>query len=160
MKNRRIRARKRIKARKANGEKIGVSRKFLKNNNLVKSKVTFAIDLEFEELMTDKDIGNCCKQLGRVYAINRRSSKPSQLIFAGMQPNSKTELQLSKNSHTQWDVKFTPVNYLNIGFEKEKIVYLSSESETVLTKLEDGSLYVIGGLVDHNFHKGERKILI
>lgn len=153
---RRIRHRKRLKARKLSGEKVGISRKFLKNNKIdpVKSKVTFAIDLDFEDLMIDRDIANMCKQLGRVYAINRRSSAPCSLYFAGLQPGSRTEQQLSKNSHTRWDVKYTTENYLNIGFEKERIVYLSSESDTILEKLEDDTCYVIGGLVDHNFHKG------
>ena len=39
-------------------------------------------------------------------------------------------------------------------FEKEKIVYLTSESDAVLDKMEDDKVYVIGGLVDHNQHKG------
>lgn len=153
---RRIRHRKRLKARKASGEKVGISRKFLKNNKVdqVKSKVTFVIDLDFEDLMIDRDIANCCKQLGRVYAINRRSSTPCQLYFAGLQLGSRTDQQLSKNSHTKWDVKYTTENYLNIGFKKERIVYLSSESDTVLEKLEEETCYVIGGLVDHNFYKG------
>ena len=43
---------------------------------------------------------------------------------------------------------------MEAGTEEGEIVYLSSESDNVLTHLKPNSTYIIGGLVDKNRHKG------
>lgn len=62
------------------------------------------------------------------------------------------EMQKHQGFHN-WDCKFHKEG-LDEVFDKEKVVYLSSESESKVTSLEAGTVYVIGGLVDHNRHKG------
>ncbi|KAK2587519.1 hypothetical protein KPH14_003215 [Odynerus spinipes] len=57
------------------------------------------------------------------------------------------------NGYEHWDVKFEPDSYMNI-YPKDKIVYLTSESPNMIDKLDHNCIYVIGGLVDHNSHKG------
>ena len=67
------------------------------------------------------------------------------------------------DGYENWDVKFYETSYSsafeNGSFDafcktKEDIVYLTSESENVLKTFEPNKAYVIGGLVDHNLHKG------
>ncbi|KAG4068308.1 hypothetical protein HA402_007828 [Bradysia odoriphaga] len=52
-----------------------------------------------------------------------------------------------------WDIKITDDSFLNV-FKTEQIVYLTSDSDNVLTKLDSNHVYIIGGLFDHNHHKG------
>lgn len=40
-----------------------------------------AIDVSFDDLMTNKDVGKLGKQIGWCYKVNRRSSMPVQVIY-------------------------------------------------------------------------------
>ena len=66
----------------------------------------------------------------------------------------KVEEEMSKNDgFRNWDLHFREERYDTV-FSSDKIVYLSSESDDVLDSLQPDTAYVIGGLVDHNHHKG------
>lgn len=136
--------------------RTGPSRKALKLNKIEKSAnfLKVAIDLDFDELMTDKDISKCVKQCLRIYTINRRSDQPCKLFFTGIKNNGKIHECFKKNDgYENWDLQW---NYKPHGevFEKQEVVYLTAESENVLDKLEENKTYIIGGIVDHNHHKG------
>ena len=49
-------------------------------------------------------------------------------------------------------VNFHSESYMDV-FESKDIVYLTSESDNVITGLQNDKVYIIGGLVDHNSHK-------
>jgi len=171
-------------------------RKLLKQRKMVDSlcKVTVFIDMQFEALMNQRDLGKCLKQLAHCYSINRRLEQPMQFhvsSFAGDRLNKEMK---PHQGYENWDCIFHCESYdeaftkginggdiaslnttdfnasclsnverkKNPDFEKSNheqerqrtpkhIVYLTSESENVLNPQ---SIYIIGGLVDHNNHKG------
>jgi len=130
------------------------SRKSLKHNKMSDSscKVGVVFDMQFGDLMTQRDLGKCLKQIMKCYSFNRRMTNQLQLYMTSL--GGSVEAELSKNDgFRNWDFNFDSRRYDEV-FPKEKIVYLSSESENAVTKLEDDKVYVIGGLVDHNHHKG------
>ncbi|XP_070498329.1 tRNA (guanine(9)-N(1))-methyltransferase Trmt10A [Chironomus tepperi] len=142
---------------KEQGIKIeGPSRKQLKRNKADIESASFqiAIDLSFDEFMAEKDLSSLCSQLLRIYTANRRAKKPIPIHFTGLKEDTRMYQQLEKNEGWKhWDVMANDKSYSEI-FDKDKIVYLTSESENVLDKFEDGHCYVIGGIVDHNSQKG------
>lgn len=136
--------------------RTGPSRKGLKRNKVEKSSnfLKVAVDLDFDDLMTDRDISKCVKQCLRIYTINRRSEQPCKLFFTGIKEGGKIHECFKKNDgYEHWDLgwHFKPHNDV---FPKKQVVYLTADSEEILDKLEEDTHYVIGGIVDHNHHKG------
>jgi len=131
------------------------SRKSLKHRKKMTDsacKVGIVFDMQFAELMNQRDLGKCLKQVMKCYSFNRRLENPLQLYmtsFAGI-----VESEFAKNEgFKNWDFNFEIKRY-NEVFSKDKIIYLSSEADTALSTLENDKAYIIGGLVDHNHHKG------
>lgn len=132
-------------------------RKRLKKNLMSTSacEVSVVIDCNWEHLMEMKDVQKLAKQIQYAYTTNRRLDDPVQFFVTGLNPGSmlKEKLDRDYSGYDNWDIYLKADGYAEC-FKKKKIVYLTSESENVLDKLEDDKVYVIGGLVDHNQHKG------
>ncbi|XP_049778480.1 tRNA methyltransferase 10 homolog A [Schistocerca cancellata] len=157
-KERRAQERERAKRRKMlarlNNISLGPSRSFLKKCTMANSKckVRVVIDLSFDDLMSDSDMSKCVKQMLHCYSLNRRAENPMQLYFTNF--NGKVAQEMEKHDgYRNWDIYFHSDSYTEI-FNKSELVYLTSESDNIITELEDDKVYIIGGLVDHNAHKG------
>ncbi|XP_067636791.1 tRNA methyltransferase 10 homolog A [Eurosta solidaginis] len=138
----------------------GPSRKELKKRQLqsaeqLTGKLCVAIDLDYDDLMHDRDVAKCIKQCLRIYTINRRSKCPGQLHITGIKSNGRIHTSLKRNDGWEnWHLKYHFDRTHIDAFPKESIVYLTCESDNVLERIDEGNVYVIGGLVDHNHHKG------
>ncbi|XP_045519476.1 tRNA methyltransferase 10 homolog A [Pieris brassicae] len=148
------RAKERKREARAANIDLGPNRKMLKKMKFEKNKslIGVILDLSFDHLMSEKDRYKVIKQLLRCYSINRRSDSPLQFHVTSF--GEKTKVDISRhNGYENWDIEYHEKSYIDI-FPKEKLVYLTSESENVIEKFEEDNLYIIGGLVDHNQHKG------
>lgn len=111
------------------------------------------LDCSFESAMTEKEIARLAKQLRYCYSANKRSPHPCLWSATSLKGETLDHL-LKETGYSEWK------NRAYIGTEKpledyyaenlSNIVYLSSDSETVLDKLEANKIYVIGGIVDRN----------
>ncbi|CAG5108249.1 Similar to trmt10a: tRNA methyltransferase 10 homolog A (Drosophila melanogaster) [Cotesia congregata] len=150
----RLKAKEKRAFARAHNINLGPSRKSLKKCTMENSscKLTITIDMGFDDLMIEKDIAKLIKQILRCYTLNRRAPAPIQFSLTNF--NNKSKEQMEKhNGYEHWDVKFFSESYCKV-YDSKKIIYLTSESENIIDKLDHDSVYVIGGLVDHNGHKG------
>jgi len=112
------------------------------------------MDCRYDSMMNDKDIGSLQKQIAFCYSANRRISAPCQFYITNV--NGQLEKRLEVNSATNWDI-YLRNESLEKVFPHDDILYLTSESENVLSStepLDERTVYIIGGLVDHNSRKG------
>ncbi|XP_021348862.1 tRNA methyltransferase 10 homolog A-like isoform X1 [Mizuhopecten yessoensis] len=139
---------------KEKGEEPAPSRKRLKLNTMAKSdcRVSVAIDCSFDSYMQERDILKLGKQIRWCYSTNRRAANPVQLHVCGIHGQIKTRLD-GVGDYINWDINSSEKGYEEL-FDIDSMVYLSSDSPNILTDLEPDKVYIIGGLVDHNHHKG------
>lgn len=150
-----------------------------KRNTLMKeskNKFTIVIDLDFNEFMEHAEMNKLVKQIGRIYATNRKAEQPCQLYLTSLHGKIKEHMDKSQPGYINWDIHKCADNYLNLFSNKnddlkgnngphnitnscDHIVYMSGDSENTLPEINEiihggTNVFVIGGLVDHNRHKG------
>ncbi|KAJ3365007.1 tRNA (guanine(9)-N(1))-methyltransferase [Allomyces javanicus] len=127
----------------------------VKPEDMVPSGVTLLIDLDFDGKMIDKEVKSMCKQLLYCYAANRRTTRPVNLVCAGMSAELEGVVETQIAEYKNWpNFPFHRESYTSVPeIDQSSLVYLTADSPNVLTRLEPGTTYVIGGIVDHNRHK-------
>ena len=113
--------------------------------------VDVVIDMEPEELMNERERKSLAMQVRTCYSRNVRSKRPMRLVATDVGPLMKARLK--KLGADNWRMDYTEQRFVEM-FDKSKVVYLSSEGTEELDTVVEGQVYVIGGLVDRNRHKG------
>ncbi|KAK2860599.1 hypothetical protein Q7C36_004765 [Tachysurus vachellii] len=118
------------------------------------SPLRLVIDCSFDSLMMLKDVKKLHKQIQRCYAENRRAAHPVQFYITSHGGQLKQNMDEINKGWVNWkDIHIKSEPFQEI-LSKEDLVYLTSDSPNVLQELDEAKAYVIGGLVDHNHHKG------
>ncbi|KAL3068501.1 hypothetical protein niasHT_030792 [Heterodera trifolii] len=102
--------------------------------------------------MDERSVCKTVSQLRHCYASNRRAADPLQFYVVNLDTKAKKVLD-GINGWQQWDVHLLAQPLAKLWDDRE-IVYLTADSENVLSTLDEQKVYVIGGLLDHNHQKG------
>ncbi|XP_064423477.1 RNA (guanine-9-)-methyltransferase domain-containing protein 2 isoform X1 [Latimeria chalumnae] len=122
--------------------------------DVVTSAVRVVIDCSFDSLMALKDVKKLHKQIQRCYAENRRAVHPVQFYLTSHSGQLKKNMDENDKGWVNWkDIQVKSEHYCEL-MKKEDLVYLTSDSPNTLSDLDETKAYIIGGLVDHNHHKG------
>ncbi|XP_008317226.1 tRNA methyltransferase 10 homolog A [Cynoglossus semilaevis] len=118
------------------------------------SPLRLVVDCSFDSLMLMKDVRKLHKQIQRCYAENRRALHPVQFHLTSLGGQLKQSLDERDKGWVNWkEINIETAHYSEL-IAKEELVCLTSDSPNVLEELDQKKAYVIGGLVDHNHHKG------
>ncbi|XP_075943325.1 tRNA methyltransferase 10 homolog A [Anarhichas minor] len=118
------------------------------------SSLRLVVDCSFDNLMLIKDVRKLHRQVQRCYAENRRALHPVQFYLTSLGGQLKQSMDEKDKGWVNWkDITIKTEHYSEV-VAQEELVYLTSDSPNVLEELDHKKAYVIGGLVDHNHHKG------
>ncbi|KAF3492185.1 tRNA m(1)G methyltransferase domain-containing protein [Arthroderma uncinatum] len=146
--------------------------------------LTFIIDCDFDELMSDKEHKSLSSQITRCYSDNAKARYRASLVIASFhgQLKERFDTTLSKHYENWKGVRLIQEDFATAAEaaqarmqeirrpnmegmfaeksgsdtvkEEAEVVYLTSDSPDTLTELKPYSTYIIGGIVDKNRHKG------
>ncbi|KAM0049105.1 putative tRNA (guanine(9)-N(1))-methyltransferase [Helianthus debilis subsp. tardiflorus] len=128
--------------------------KTLRLSEAKKSGQKVVLDLQFSELMAPNEIQSLVKQIMYCYSVNGRSVVPCHLWLTGYAGEIESQLQ-KMPGFDKWIIDKDTGPYINtFESQKENLVYLTADSENMLSELDLNKIYIIGGLVDRNRWKG------
>lgn len=88
------------------------------------------------------------------YAVNGRCANPCHLWLTGCEGEMGSQLKRLPG-FDNWIIERENRPYIEaLQEQKENLVYLTADAETVLEELDPKRIYIVGGLVDRNRWKG------
>lgn len=139
---------------------------------IIQSNFEICLDCNFEDLMTEREIASLGSQIRYCYAYNKRAKFPCRFTVTNLSGQTLQHLQRETGFH-EWGNRafvstdrhfmehFEHTALMNDSEEESEakeakmLVYLTSDSDNVLSELKSNEIYIIGGIVDRNRLKGK-----
>eukprot|EP00878_Enallax_costatus_P004493 GHUV01004733.1.p1 GENE.GHUV01004733.1~~GHUV01004733.1.p1 ORF type:complete len:248 (+),score=78.48 GHUV01004733.1:90-746(+) len=105
--------------------------------------------------MTPADLKSLCQQISYSYsgAVNR--DQQLHLHLLGATADLEAALHKQMPGHVHWAATKSEKNFKEYFKDRlQDLVYLTADSPDELSQLDPSKVYIIGGIVDRNKHKG------
>ena len=124
----------------------------------IETRFGICIDCAYQDVMTDKECNSLAQQIRYCYAQNKRSVNPCRYFVSQLSGYTREQLAKEAGFPQDWTRRAFVASELPLlelikqhgNKSKDQLVYLTADSDTVLTTLNDDHIYVIGGIVDRN----------
>lgn len=135
------------------GEEVpeDLRRKPRKNQDQKDSGINIILDCAFDDLMNDKEVVSLSTQITRAYSHNKRENHFAKVKVTSFNKRLRTRFEegLKDAHHDEWkNFEFTEDPTL-----PRKLRIPHCRYRRNLEKLEPGTNYIVGGIVDKNRHK-------
>ncbi|ORM41465.1 tRNA methyltransferase 10 -like protein B [Babesia sp. Xinjiang] len=107
------------------------------------------VNFTFDDMMDEKESKSLARQLAQMYSWIKKKQAMVKLIFSGFKTDTTIYKHMQLYNVDNWKVHKHCEDYWDI-FEKDKLVVLTPDAEEYMEEIEEGKVYVIGGLVDVN----------
>lgn len=118
------------------------------------STPTIIFDLSFESVMDCHDIRSTVSQIKLSYSILRHHGFCLKPLLCSGSASSQIACSLRDYEGFRAFPPVMRVEHWSDFVEKDKVIYLTADSEEVLWKIQPNTYYIIGAFVDHNRCKG------
>ncbi|KAL7717224.1 tRNA (guanine(9)-N(1))-methyltransferase [Entamoeba marina] len=144
----------RAKEKRKEYEGLGdiITKKKKKKYENVQSVGNIIIDCDFDDKMNSSECKSLFNQIQLLYGYNWKSDSVLNIRCVGV--NGKLLQLVDKGDARKWKLITFEQNTLEDIKDSCNCVYLTAESDNVLSTLDENTYYIIGGLVDHNKYKG------
>lgn len=119
---------------------------------MVENGQKIIIDFGFESLMSESERKSLSSQLLYSYGENKKTDKPLKIYLSDYKGDIKMRTEKMSGFH-EWPIYCDSRPFYEL-FPKEQLVYFTADSPNVIDKLDKDKVYIIGGIVDRNRHKG------
>jgi tRNA (guanine9-N1)-methyltransferase len=111
---------------------------------------TICIDAKFTHLLTDKERRGLRTQISHIYGFMRRIDKPCHLWVANLDDLMRN-IMFSISNAKDWPIRYSRDAVLTLfPPDRHRVVYLSPDATELLDDVHADTVYVVGGIVDHN----------